>query len=170
MEAAETKKPSFRRVRMTPEQRGEMLEKTRWSNDFLWQEIQVLANYMELMEVIRGATIFRQGDRKLFMCLILQGAVNVLKEDSAHRNRVLATVGPEKTLGEMALIDNQPRSASAVTAMDSVMFILTKDKFEEMGEEHPRVWGALLLKIGKLMSQRLRETSGELVDYLKPKR
>ena len=43
---------------------------------------------------------------------------------------------------------------------------LTKQRFEQMADTHPRVWGALLLKFGKLMSQRPREASGVLVDYL----
>ncbi|NGZ29054.1 MAG: cyclic nucleotide-binding domain-containing protein [Magnetococcales bacterium] len=158
--------PRFELVNISVQKRAELLDGTRWSNEFIWDDLQAFAQYIELFKIAKGTTIFAQGDRELFMGLILKGSVNILKEDSQHHNKVLTTIGKDKTLGEMALIDGQPRSASAITAEDTVMFVLTKDKFEIMADKHPKVWGTFLLKLCKLLSQRLRETSGELVDYL----
>ncbi|MBF0368106.1 MAG: Crp/Fnr family transcriptional regulator [Magnetococcales bacterium] len=156
----------FQMVKLSPSRKAELLDETRWSNDLQWRDIQVISKYMTLYNVLKGTTIFKQGDRNLFMGLIKKGEVAVLKEDSEHENRVLATIGKDRTLGEMALIDGEPRSATAITAQDSVMFVLSKDKFEKMADNDPKAWGCLLLKISKLMSQRLRKASGELMDSL----
>lgn len=156
----------FQRVPIGGRRRADLLDETRWSNDFIYEDMEVLANQMELCQVEKGTIIFEQGERELFMCLIKEGEVDILKEDSKQKNKVLATIGKDKTLGEMALIDNQPRSATAVAKTKVVMFILTKEKFQSMGDVYPKVYGALLLKLCKLMSQRLRETTGVLVDYL----
>jgi CRP/FNR family transcriptional regulator, cyclic AMP receptor protein len=156
----------FQRVDVQGRKLADILDETRWSDDFRWEELVILGSYIELFSVAEGTVLFEQGDQDLFLCLITDGEVSILKEDSRQENRPLATIGKDKTLGEMALIDNHPRSASAVASEDTMMFILTKQRFEEMADVHPRVWGALLLKFGKLMSQRLRETSGVLIDHL----
>lgn len=156
----------FQRVPIGGRRRADLLDETRWSNDFIYEDMEVLANHMELCQVDKGAVIFEQGSRELFMCIIKEGEVEVHKEDSKQKTKVLATIAKDKTLGEMALIDNQPRSASAIAKTRVVMFVLTKDKFDAMADSYPKVWGALLLKLCRLMSQRLRETSGVLVDYL----
>ena len=156
----------FQRISIQERKFADILDETRWSHDFRWEEIEVLGLYMEMFSAVRGTVLFEQGDIDLFMCLIVDGEVTILKENSSQIKRPLAVIGKDKTLGEMALIDNQPRSGSAVVSKDVTMFILTKQRFEKMADTHPRVWGALLQKFGKLMSQRLREASGVLVDYL----
>lgn len=158
--------PRFEMVSITVQRRAELLDGTRWSNEFLWGDLEILARYMDLYKISKGTTIFAQGDRELFMGLILKGTVQILKEDSQRHNRALTTIGRDKTLGEMALVDGQPRSATAITAEETVMFVLSKEKFDTMADTHPKVWGGFLMKLCKLLSQRLRETSGELVDYI----
>ena len=100
------------------------------------------------------------------MCLIAEGAVDVVKRDSEGKNQVITSLGPGKTFGEMALIDGEPRSASVVAAQDTLLFALTQESFESLLEETPRLGAKLLMMITKGMSQRLRQTSGVLVDYL----
>lgn len=157
---------NFVPLNLTARRRAEMLDETKWSNEFIWDDIEILAEYMDIFKVPRGVTVFEQGDTQQFMGLVQRGKVEILKEDSKRNRRLISIIGPDKTLGEMALIDGQPRSATAITSEETVMFILTKTRFEEMSDARHKVWGMLLLKLCKLMSQRLRETSGELVDFL----
>lgn len=153
-------------INLTARRRAELLDETKWSNDFLWEDIEALAEHMELYKVSKGSLIFEQGDTQLFMGLIQKGKVDILKEDSKMNRRLICSIGPDKTLGEMALIDGQPRSATAMAVEETTMFVLTKTRFDAMADTKPKVWGILLLKVCKMMSQRLRETSGELVDFL----
>lgn len=135
-------------------------------NDMEWSEIEPLADYLQAYQAAKGATVFSEGERGNFMCLLIEGKVDVLKEDRLGVRKVVATVPAGKTLGEMSLIDNELRSASAVVAEPATLVMLTKDNFERLGREHPRLALHFALKLARLLSQRLRQTSGQLVDHL----
>ncbi len=46
------------------------------------------------------------------------------------------------------------------------MLVLTEESFAAMAENHPRLWGKMVLKIAHILSRRLRQTSGVLAEYL----
>jgi CRP/FNR family cyclic AMP-dependent transcriptional regulator len=66
----------------------------------------------------------------------------------------------------MSLVDGEPRSASVVADEPTTLVVLTAEGFACLSSEVPRLAIKVLLKISKLISQRLRQTSGTLVDYL----
>ena len=100
------------------------------------------------------------------MCLVVEGAIRILKEDSDRDKKGLARVGPGKTFGEMSLVDGQSRSATARAQEATTLLVLTGGSFEDLCDTYPRLGIKLLLKITNLMSQRLRQTSGRIVDFL----
>ncbi len=61
-----------------------------------------------------GTEIIREGDDGDFMVLILEGSVEIVKKDIRGQAQIMGTAGPGKTLGEMSLIDGEPRFASCV--------------------------------------------------------
>ena len=150
----------------TIQQRCEMIDNTRWANDFNWSEINSLAKNMFVYTAKKGMVICQEGKIEPYMCLIIQGKVKILKEDFGNQKKAIISLGQGDHIGEMALIDGSPRSASAIADEDSLLLVLTQDKFFSLIEETPRLGVKLLLKITKSMSQRLRLTSGVLVDYL----
>ena len=70
------------------------------------------------------------------------------------------------SLGEMTIVDGEPRSATAVAVASSTLAVLTQENFLLIMRDKPALSAKLLLKIAQLLSQRLRLTSGILVDYL----
>jgi len=66
----------------------------------------------------------------------------------------------------MSALDGQPYSATAIAAESSVLILLTRDKLHRITEEYPRLGVKLLWKLTRLLSQRLRQTTGKLVDLL----
>lgn len=148
------------------ERKAELLDGSRWARGLAWREVEGLARYFDVYRVPSGKILFREGDRERFMALVLAGRVRILKEDSARKHRELAVVNPGWTLGEMALIDGEPRSATAIVEEPTRLLVLTEERFERLATDQPRLWGVLLMKLGRLLSQRLRQTSGALVDHL----
>lgn len=143
-----------------------MIEATQMFRDFDWHDIQALAGYMQAYQARRGATLFEEGESGNYLCLIIEGKVNVVKADQFEHRKVVATIGPGKTLGEMAIVDGEPRSAGAVAAEPTTLAILTKANFQRITTEKPALASKILLRVARLLSQRLRQTSGILVDYL----
>jgi CRP-like cAMP-binding protein len=64
------------------------------------------------------------------------------------------------------LIDDEPRSATARVTRPAELLVLTKESFERMSREHPRLALQFTFTIARLLSRRLRLASGMLVDHL----
>lgn len=143
-----------------------MLDGTQMFRDFEWSQIEALSAYIELYRAAPGTVLFREGDQGDFMCVVLQGRLDIRKKDAQHDDKMVATVHAGRSLGEMAMVDSEARSATAVVTEPAVLAVLTQDSFMSITHDKPALAVKLLLKISQLISQRLRHTSGVLVDYL----
>lgn len=135
-------------------------------NGYGGRELHTLSSYFRAFRAKAGAQIFAEGDAGAFLCVLVSGAADVLKEDQQGIARVVATVGPGKTLGEMALIDEEPRSATARVTQPAELLVLTRESFGRMCAEHPRLALQFTFTVARLVSKRLRLASGMLVDHL----
>jgi len=149
-----------------PERICEMMERTRFFPDLPWTEIETLSAYFRAFTAGAEAVIFGEGDPGDFLCLVVDGVVEVVKEDHEGKLRVMALADAGKTLGEMALIDGEPRSATARVKEEAGLLLLSKVSHERMGRDHPRLALEFTTKIARLLSRRLRRASGMLVDHL----
>ena len=144
----------------------QMIENSRMFADFSRQEVQVIASYCHAYEVAAGETIFREGDKGQFMCLIVEGKVNILKDSGVGMRKIITTVRPGQTMGEMSLLDDLPYSATATAKDPTHVVLITRNNFEKLTEVHPVLGVKMLRKIARLMSLRLRQTTGVLLDHL----
>jgi CRP/FNR family cyclic AMP-dependent transcriptional regulator len=110
--------------------------------------------------------LFHEGDQGSFMCIVLQGRLDIRKQDAQHDDKTVATVHAGRSLGEMAMVDNEPRSATAVVRESALLAVLTQESFVAITRDKPALAVKLLLKVAQLISQRLRHASGILIDYL----
>lgn len=129
-------------------------------------EIAQLARYMQAYRGAPGNVLFHEGESGSFMCVVIEGAAEIFKQDSDAGNKRICEIGAGKTVGEMALIDGEPRSATCVLSQPTTLSILTRDNFHRVLKEHPALGVKMLMKIVTLTSRRLRMVSGQLVDYL----
>ncbi|MDD2913834.1 MAG: cyclic nucleotide-binding domain-containing protein [Gallionella sp.] len=143
-----------------------MLEKVQMFKDLEWVQIEILSEYIQLYRAAPGAIVFREGERGDFMCIVLQGKLEVHKENNLHIDKTITTIHAGRSLGEMTIVDGEPRSATAVAIEQSLLAVLTQENFLKIMRDKPSLSSKLLLKIAQLLSQRLRQTSGILVDYL----
>jgi len=147
-------------------EKSELLDATRWSMEFSFERIKKLVRYMSVYEVPPNTVLFREGEKDAYMVLIVKGRVDVIKFDSRRTPKKITSIGPGKTIGEMSIIDGEPRSASAVSGSDALLFVMTAEQFQNLNEALPGIGITLVLKIAKQMSQYLRQTSGRLIDHL----
>lgn len=95
-----------------------------------------------------GQTIFREGEAGDHLYVVQQGEVELRVHD-----RVVTLVGPGGILGEMALIDRQPRSATAVATIDSVLVPVDEAHFLRLIQQTPN----FALQVMRVMADRLRK-------------
>ena len=146
--------------------RSKLIEKTPWSDEFEGGQIELLARHMGCYRVPKGTVIFEEDATQAHMCLVLKGKIQVLKSDASGNERVISTLGADETLGEMSLIDGEPRSASAVAASETLLMVMARSEFSLLCDSHPTLGAVLLTRISKLLCQRLRDTSRRLTELL----
>ena len=78
----------------------------------------------------RGETIFAEGDVADSTYFLEMGTVDIVLKDKRGKDKVINTVGTGEFFGEMALVDDQPRSASAVVREDTMCVLITKEEFK----------------------------------------
>lgn len=91
-----------------------------------------MSQAMEIVRFSRGEQIFLEGERTFCFYIVKVGEIEVYKKSERGEKRVLATVGAGETLGELALIDQKPRSASAVALTDVTAVMITEDSYKAM--------------------------------------
>ena len=94
-----------------------------------------------------GQTIFDIGERAEMMYMVVDGEVEI-----QYNGRVLQTVGAQEVFGEMALIDNRPRSAKAIARTECWLAGINKDRFLVLVEKNPN----FALEVMQVMAERLR--------------
>lgn len=144
----------------------DMIEAVPMFSELPRAEAKSLAGYLRAYEAKKGAVIFKEGAKGMFMCIVMSGRVDILKEDQEREQKKVAVVRPGKSMGEMSLLDELPYSATAVAQEDTRLLMLTRLNFLRLSEEKPVLCNVVLRQIARLMSLRLRQTTGVLLDYL----
>ena len=157
-------------------------------------EVDILGSAMLLVRAQPGQVMIREGESGEWMMLILKGTVDVIRslatpaergdaeppepgaadaaapvhadKEPANFSRV-AVLKRGSTLGEMSMLDSEPRYASCTAIEEVEAGVLGRRAIALLIRDHPAVGAKLLVKITQLMAQRLRNTSNQLVKLLR---
>ncbi|GAA3096253.1 MULTISPECIES: Crp/Fnr family transcriptional regulator [Nonomuraea] len=108
-----------------------------------------------------GQIIFHQGDPGESLYVLLDGLVKVVFTTEHGDEIVLNMLGRGDTFGEMALLDDSPRSASIVTARPAWVFALPRARLLELMREHPGLADEFLRLLGRMV-RRLTDQAADL--------
>ena len=134
-------------------------------SDLSFQEARTLAGVVQCFAGSPGQCLFEEGAPGLFLALILSGKVEIDKA-RGDAQRIVGFAGLGKAVGEMALIDGETRSASCTMIEDTQLAVLQRTAYEQLAKAHPALALKLMTRLAKQVSQRLRATTGQLVDKL----
>jgi len=130
------------------------------------KDTRTLSQYLQFRRMKRGEVIFREGDPGDYVVFIFKGSVEVSTKNPEGEDYSLAQLGWGTSVGEMALIDELPRSATANVVDDIEFFMLTRDSFNDISQKHPKLGVRLLMGLAWTMSLRLRYNSRRLIDHV----
>jgi len=134
--------------------------------EFSREDISVLAGYMNVFRARAGETIIRENDGGDFMLLLIEGAVDIFKKGQGGDQQHMTNVGPGMTLGEMSMIDGEPRFATCIATEPTVFAALHRDDMAKIILDHPSLGSKILVKLVSMLSAGLRQTSGRLLQYM----
>lgn len=134
--------------------------------DLVPLERDLLNDALETVTFAAGQSIFRAGDVADGLYIIEEGEIRleVAQRDHVDSESVLGYLTPGWLLGELALLDGLPRSASAYAETAVVMRRLSIAAWRELGESHPRIAIALLRTLGRDVSLKLRAADRRLAE------
>lgn len=122
--------------------------------------LQEVARLAVVREVPADTVLFEQGDPGRDMLVVLRGCLQVTARTEAGVDLTLGLLGRDEVLGEMALIDGAPRSATVRAMEDAAVVTLDRDTFTRLVHSRPNLAMALL----RCVVRRLRQTSENAAD------
>lgn len=105
------------------------------------------------------APIFRAGERDDRFYVVVDGRVEILRSPAGTTPVAPVGLGPGEFFGEMALIDDAPRSASAIPIGTTQLLSLSRSDFMALCERHPRIGIQIIIRLSQVIAERLRQTN-----------
>ena len=143
-----------------------LVGKSLFFAEFSREDISVMAGYMDVYRAAPGQTIIRENDSGDFLLLIIEGAVDIFKKGMREEQQHMTNVGPGMTLGEMSMIDGEPRFATCIATEPTVFAVLHRDDMAKIILDQPGLGSKILVKLVSMLSARLRQTSARLLQYM----
>ena len=105
-----------------------------------------------------GESVFREGDESDTCYVVRSGHVRAVREHTDGRTITLATLGPGEIFGELAIFDDERRSATVESLEETEVIAILAGDMRRMLREHPDI----AVKLLGALSRRLRETNERL--------
>jgi CRP/FNR family transcriptional regulator, cyclic AMP receptor protein len=130
------------------------------------RDIANLINIIHNRNYLAGEYIFYQGDPGIGLYIIKEGEVIVQRTDESGQVFHLADFGQGDFLGELALVDGEKRSASAIAKTNCSVAVIFKPDLDEFIEAYPRRGIKILQGISQIVAIRLRKLNEDYFTLL----
>jgi len=122
------------------------------------EDLQALSQNLYHKTMTRGQVLFQQGDRGEEFLIVTSGSVKVELVNADGKELTLAILKPYQFLGELALLDDFPRSANAIAMEDGELLCLNKRDFLRVVNQHPRMFAP----ITRQLTRRVRVLTDDI--------
>ena len=151
------------------------LQRDRSETEIILENIYLFKNltrrerkYVEQLAHLRRYApqekIFSQGDPGSGMYIIIQGTIGIFQEIAGQEPNLLGKLTKGDFFGELALLDEAPRSASAVALEKSVLLGFFRADLMKLIQTKPATGNKILLALAGVLAVRLRETDERLAE------
>ncbi len=144
-----------------------LVARSQFFAEFNRDDIAVLSGYMQIYRAQPGQPLIRERNVGDYMLLVIEGEVDIFKTNPAGEQQHMTLVTAGRTLGEMSMIDGEPRFATCIAAGVTVFGVLSRDNMIKIVMDKPALGAKVLIKLVTMLSQRLRQTSAQLLRYKK---
>ncbi|MDH4246999.1 MAG: cyclic nucleotide-binding domain-containing protein [Deltaproteobacteria bacterium] len=129
------------------------------------EALMALATRMTLRRVPTGTEVLKEGEAGDEVFILFRGEVAVLRRtlDAEEYTVALLRAQDQPFFGELALLDEDKRSATIRATQDSEMLVLRRADFESLGDDLPDVGLAITRSLSRILSRRLRQTNDDVL-------
>lgn len=113
----------------------------------------------------RGQIIIEENDVGEEMFIVYSGAVEIRKQTRAGDDYTVVILKAEYNVffGELALVDDDKRSATVIATEDSEFLVINKRDFVKLGDSNPQIGLPITRAIAQILASRLRKTTGDML-------
>jgi CRP-like cAMP-binding protein len=126
------------------------------------RDLKEVAAIVHKREYRVGEPVFYQGDPGLGMYIVKDGEVSIAIMGKDGNEQELAVLGEGDFFGELALLDESPRSANAISKTDCTLIGFFRPDLFELIEKENTLGIKIVLKLAEIVAKRLRQTDKEL--------
>jgi CRP-like cAMP-binding protein len=130
------------------------------------KELKLLSEIIHNRTYVAGEYIFLQGDPGIGLYIVRDGEVEIRRKDINGKEHALANFVKGDFFGELALVDGEKRSASAIALTDCRISVLFKPDLDEFIEKFPRKGIKILQGISVILAERLRKLNEDYFQLL----
>ena len=141
------------------------LKSNKFFEGFLEKEIAELLKVSTIHTFNPGDYVVREHETSEQLFIILSGRISIGKVLYAGDEKELSVLTAGDFFGEMAFLDDSPRSASASCVEETTVVMLNKQSFERLAQRRPAITYKMTMKIARALAQRLRSTN-DLVENI----
>ncbi len=138
-------------------------------SDLSDRELVEIEKILHKRKYKEGEPVIRKGDPGLGMYIIVKGSVDIIDKEKKASQKTLASLHDGSFFGDMALLDESPRSASAVATIDSEIIGFFRPDFLDLIYRKPKLGIKILLALAKVLGERLRRTNELLIQLQEEK-
>ena len=128
------------------------------------KELRHLVTIVHRRSYEEGEFVFRKGQPGAAMFIIKSGAVDIIDYDGENRNTVIATLNTEDFFGELALLDDSLRSATALVTRPTDIYAFSRTDLENLLATFPQMGMRIYQALAIIVGTRLKAANAQLSD------
>jgi CRP/FNR family transcriptional regulator, cyclic AMP receptor protein len=121
---------------------------------------KTVIRYTDACSFRAGDMVVRMGDTDRSFCIVTDGQLEaVLPTENSQEYRKISLIEEGSVFGEQSFLDGHPRSAHIRAVTSGRMRVMSFRAFERLAEDEPRLAQMVLIDLGRIVSERLRQTT-----------
>jgi CRP/FNR family transcriptional regulator, cyclic AMP receptor protein len=129
-------------------------------------EIAVLSKIVDEKTYPAGSGLFYENMKGEAMYIVVSGQVRLSKMLAEGEERTLTVMGPGDYFGENALLEEGPRTVTAIVSQESVLLVIKRSAFNKLLDEDPKAAVKVIVGMYQVLSTRIRKASPKLQQML----
>lgn len=131
-------------------------------------ELIDVAARMSFIDLNPGEVLFNEWEKADFVCFVESGELDVTKKTGPNSSEVMATLRRGRSIGEMSIINNFPRSSTVIARSKARLAVFQRMAFEDILSKQVNLGVNILKGLANLLSINLKKTSSRLADNMLP--
>jgi CRP-like cAMP-binding protein len=129
------------------------------------EALRLLVATCKKREVAAGKVMIKEGEVGSEMFIVYDGSVEIRKRTRAGDDYTVVLLSATQNVffGELALIDDDKRSATVIATEDSSFLVIDKEDFLKLGNERPDIGLPITRNISRILATRLRKTTDDML-------